>query len=157
MNGYELHRNWFNFSFENNKAKPIHTAIYMYAIEHCNKLGWKKEFGFPTQLVMEILGIKSYNTYIKALNDLVDFGFISMVEKSKNQWTSNVIALSNFNKALDKALDKANVNHVTKQSESTGERTGESTGSIDKQIYNNTHNNIFLIWFCMCCLFFHIM
>ena len=142
MNGYELHRNWFNFSFENNKAKPIHTAIYMYAIEHCNKLGWKKEFGFPTQLVMEILGIKSYNTYIKALNDLVDFGFISMVEKSKNQWTSNVIALSNFNEAHNKALDKATAKHTPKQLQGTHQSTHQSIDSINKHINYKTNKQI---------------
>jgi hypothetical protein len=51
-----------------------------------------------------------------------------MIEKSKNQYSSNIIALSNFNKALDKALDKALIKHTTKQR--------ESIDSIDKQ-YNN--------------------
>lgn len=30
-----------------------------------------------------------------------------MIERSKNQYSSNIIALSDFDKALDKALDKA--------------------------------------------------
>jgi hypothetical protein len=79
-------------------------------------------------LAKEAIGLKSYNTYIKTLNDLVDFGFIIMIEKSKNQYSSNIIALSNFNKALDKALDKALIKHTTKQR--------ESIDSIDKQINN---------------------
>lgn len=138
MNAFELNKKWFSFSFENKDAKPIHTAIYMYAIEHCNKLGWKKEFGFPTDLVMEVLSIKSYNTYSKALKDLVDFGFIEMVEKSKNQWSSNVIALLNFNKANIKALDKATPKHMSKQSESTIQSTCQSNDSIIKLLNKET-------------------
>ena len=100
---------------------------------------------------MEALSIKSYNTYIKALNDLVDFGFIKMVERSKNQYSSNRIALSNFNKALDKAndkaLDKALLKHstkqTTKQSESIIRSTVQSNDSINKPVnhINNKQEN----------------
>jgi hypothetical protein len=80
-------------------------------------------------MAMEATGIKSYNTYINSLNDLVDWGFIKMIEKSKNQHSSNVVALSKFDKALNKALDKALIKHKTKQSESTR----QSISSINKQ------------------------
>jgi len=109
--------------------KPNHTALYFFAIEHCNRLGWKEKFGFPTTMAMEAIGIKSYNTYINTLNDLVEYGFIKMIEKSKNQYSANIIALSNNDKALNKALDKALIKHSTKQSESTV----QSIDSIDKQ------------------------
>jgi hypothetical protein len=126
MNSYELSRNWFDWSFENpEKINPNHSALYFFTIEHCNRLGWKEKFGLPTTMAKESIGIRSYNTYIKTLNDLVDFGFIKLIEKSKNQYSSNIIALSNFNKALDKALDKALIKHATKQR--------ESISSIDKQ------------------------
>jgi hypothetical protein len=130
MTGYDLSRNWFDFCFENpEKIKPNHTAMYFFAIEHCNRLGWKKKFGFPATMVMEAIGIKSYNTYINTLKNLVEWGFIQMIERSKNQYSSNIIALSNFNKALDKALDKALVKHGSKQRESTV----QSIDSINKQ------------------------
>lgn len=130
MNTFDLSRNWFNFCFDNpEKIKPNHTAVYFFAIEHCNRLGWKEKFGFPTTMVMEAIGIKSYNTYINTLHDIVEFGFIDMIEKSKNQYSANIIALSKFDKALDKALDKAFIKHATKQSESTS----ESIVSINKQ------------------------
>ena len=58
-------------------------------------------------MAKEAVGIKSYNTYINSLNDLIEFGFIVMVEKSKNQYTANIVALSNFDKAQYKALDEA--------------------------------------------------
>jgi hypothetical protein len=130
MDIFKLYRNFWDFAFENpEKIKPNHIAIYSFAIEHCNRLGWKKKFGLPSTMTMEAVGIKSYNTYISAFNDLVEFGFIELVEKSKNQYSSNIIALSKFDKANNKALDKALIKHTTKQSESTG----ESISSIDIQ------------------------
>ena len=134
MNGYELSRKFVDFSFENpSKIKPVHYALYFFSIEHCNRLGWKKEFGLPTTMTMEAIGIRSYNTYSKTFNDLVSFGFFNLIERSKNQYSANIIALSNFNKALDKALDKAFIKHDTKQSESTT----QSIDSINKPITIN--------------------
>ena len=136
MNGYDLSRKFTDFCFENpSKIKPNHYALYFFAIEHCNRLGWKKEFGLPTTMTMEAIGVRSYNTYVNTFNDLVEFGFFNLVERSKNQYSSNIIALSNFNKALDKALDKAFIKHDTKQSESTQ----QSIDSIIKQITSNQY------------------
>lgn len=126
MTGYELSRQWFDFAFENpEKINPNHTAMYFFAIEHCNRLGWKEKFGFPSTMVMEAMGVKSYNTYKKTLDDLIEWGFFNMIEKSKNQYSSNIIALSKNNKASNKALDKALSKHSSKQ--------GESKESINKQ------------------------
>lgn len=136
MDYFLLTRNFWDFAFENpEKIKPNHCALYLFIVEHCNRLGWKKKFGLPTTMAKDAIGIRSYNTYINTLNDLVSFGLIELIEVSKNQYSSNIVALSNFNKALDKALDKAFINHVTKQSESTV----QSIDSIDKQY---TINNI---------------
>jgi hypothetical protein len=130
MDIFKLYRDFWDFAFENpEKIKPNHIAIFSFAIEHCNRLGWKEKYGLPSAMVMEATGIKSYNTYISAFNELVDFGFIKLVEKSKNQYSSNIIALSIFNKASNKALDKAFIKHTTKQSESTI----QSIDSIDIQ------------------------
>ena len=64
MNSYELSRDWFDFAFSNpEKIKPTHASIYFFAIEHCNRLGWKKNFGFPSQMVMESIGVKNWRTY----------------------------------------------------------------------------------------------
>ena len=133
MNGYELSRNWFDWCFENpSKVKPIHSAIFFFAIEHCNRLGWKKEFGFPSQMTMDAIGVRKYQTYGKALSDLVEWGFVEMIEKSKNQYSANIISINaqpKNGKAQGKALDKALVKHRAKQ----GKSTGQSNGSIDKQ------------------------
>jgi len=131
LTGYDLSRIWFDFCFENpERIVPNHTAMYFFIIEHCNRLGWKKKFGLPTSMTMDAIGIKSYNTYKKTITDLVDWGFIKMLELSKNQYSSNIIALSKYDKALDKALDKAMMKHGTKQ----GESMEQSISSIDKPI-----------------------
>jgi len=128
MDIYSLSRSFWDYSFENpDKIKPNHIAMYFFAIEHCNRLGWKEKFGFPTTMVMDAISIKSYNTFIKTLSELVDYGFIKMIEKSKNQYSANIITLSKFNKANDKALDKAMIKHSAKQVESTV----QSNDSID--------------------------
>jgi hypothetical protein len=86
MDIYKLYRDFWDYAFENPEViKPNHIAIYCFAIEHCNRLGWKKKYGLPSAMVMEATGIKSYNTYIDAFNKLVDIGVIELIEKSKNQ------------------------------------------------------------------------
>lgn len=135
MDYFKLCRDFWDYAFENpEKIKPNHCALYLFIVEHCNRLGWKNKFGLPTTMTKDAIGIRSYNTYIQTLNDLVDFGFIKMLEKSKNQYSSNIIALLNNDKALLKALDKAFIKHNTKQSEST-------TQSIDSIIKQYTINN----------------
>ena len=138
MNSYELSRKFFDWSFENpEKISPTHIAMYFFIIEHCNRLGWKEKFGLPTTMVKEAIGIKNYRTYTNALNDLVEWGFIIMIEKSKNQYSSNIIAIANFTKAHTKAsakaLDKALQKHDTKHC--------KSIDSIDKQLNNEPNNN----------------
>lgn len=139
MNSYELSRKWFDWCFENpEKINPTHTAIYMFAIEHCNRLGWKDKFGFPSQMTMDALGIKKHSTYIKYFNELVEMGFFKLVQKSKNQYSANIISLKSAIPKNGKALDKAFVKHVAKQSESIG----QSIRSIDKQLNNITIKQI---------------
>lgn len=135
MNSYELSRNFTDWCFDNpHKVKPIHYAIFYFSIEHCNRLGWKENFGFPSQMVMEAIGVKNWRTYSSGLNDLAEFGFIKIIEKSQNQYSSNIIAIVNFTKAHTKPLDKALSNHHTNHS--------QSTVSIDKQDNNKQINNI---------------
>jgi hypothetical protein len=146
MESYNLSRNWFNWCFDNpDKITPTHTAVYFFAIEHCNRLGWKDKFGFPSQMAMEAIGVRSWHTYIKVFNDLVEWGFFILLEKSKNQYSSNIISLTDAyvknNKAHDKALDKALTKHASKQQQSTH----QSNDSIIKQtnnITNKQYNNV---------------
>lgn len=129
MDHFKLLRDFWDFAFENpEKISPVHCALYCFIINHSNRLGRKEKLGLPTEMAKEAIGVKSYNTYIKTFNDLSDWGFILVLEKSKNQYSSNIIALSNFNKATTKALDKAMLMHSIKQTESNS----KSISSIDE-------------------------
>jgi len=87
LTGYDLSRNFFDFCFENPELiSPNHSAIYFFAIEHCNRLGWKRKYGFPTQMAMDAIGIKKHSTYIRYFNDLVEWGFFELMQKSQNQY-----------------------------------------------------------------------
>jgi hypothetical protein len=142
MNSFDLSRNWFNFSFENpEKISPGHTAIYFFALEHCNRLGDKEKFGFPSQMVMEAIGIKKHQTYIKYFNDLISWGFFKMVQKSQNQYSANIISITYAMPKKDKALDKAFIKHRAKQGQSTGQSIGQSKVYIDKQETNKQETN----------------
>lgn len=131
LNSYELSRNLFDWSYENpEKINTNHIALYFFIIEHCNRLGWKEKFGLPTGMAKEAIGIRNYRTYINTLNDLIEFGFIKLIEKSKNQYSSNIVAIVKNTKAHTKALDKARSKHIQKQV--------QSIDSINKQYNKET-------------------
>jgi hypothetical protein len=136
MDIYSLSKSFWDFSFENpEKIKPNHIALYFFVIEHSNRLGWKEKFSLPTIMTMEAIGIKNYKTYYSAFTELVEFGFIKLVEKSKNQYSANVIALVNFTEANTKALSKALYKHDTKHIP----KQVRSTVDIDILVYLNTY------------------
>jgi len=139
MNSYELSRAWFDFCFENpEKISPNHTALYFFCIEHCNRLGWKEKFGLPMEMAKEAIGIKNYRTYSKAFNDLVDFGFIKIIERSKNQYSANIIAIVKNAKATTKATTKALDNAMQKHKQ----KQVHGIVGIDKPNNKEPNNNI---------------
>jgi hypothetical protein len=146
MNGYDLSRSWFNFRFENPTiVRAIHTELYFFVIDKWNRLGQKDSFGLPTQFTMDALGIGSYNTYKKAFSDLVEWGFITVVQSSSNQYQAQIIALSKIDKATDKALDRATI-ASSKTDEATDEPTDKATDeptdkALDTIVEQRTKNN----------------
>lgn len=137
MNGYNLLRDWYNFKFSNpSKVKAIHSDMYCYLIDLWNRLGQKDEFGLPTQVTMEALGIGSYNTYKKTFDDLLQFGFVELIADSKNQHQSRIIALSKNDKANDKAPDKAlDKAHVKATDIINKQETIQQQTTIDYEFY----------------------
>jgi hypothetical protein len=108
MDYFKLLRDFWDFAFENpEKISPNHCALYCFVINHSNRLGRKEKLGLPTDMAKEAIGIKCYKRYISTLNDLIEWGFILMLEKSRNQYSSNIVALVYYDKPLSKALDKA--------------------------------------------------
>ncbi len=137
---YELSRKWFDWCFENpEKIRPTHTAMYFFIIEHCNRLGWKEKFWLPMEMTKDAIGIKNYRTYSDTLQDLIDWWFIKEIQKSKNQYSSCIIAIVENTKAHTKALDKALQKHSQKQ--------GQSIVCIDKHINQEPNNHT--TWFSL--------
>jgi hypothetical protein len=137
---YELSRQFFDWAFENpDLVKPVHIAVYFFAMEHCNRLGWKEKFGLPTTMSMEAIGIKSYKTYKVTFDELVQWGFIKVIKKASNQYSAVIIAMVKNTKAHTKAYTKATLKHAPKQVQSIDQSTCESTDSIDKP--NNQEPN----------------
>jgi hypothetical protein len=132
MNGYQLTRRWFNFAFENSEAKVQHTALYCWMVELNNRLGWKEEFTINTQFTMEGLSIGNKNTYLAALSDLENWGFIKTVRPSINQNYGRVISLrcNDNDTATTTAMDMA----LIQQSDDNG----EGSVPIVKQVNQET-------------------
>ena len=134
MNGYNLLREWFNFTFENTgTVRPIHSAMYAYLVDLWNRLGQKEKFGLPTYNTMELMNISSYKTYKKCLDSLIEFGFVKMVQKSINQHQSNIVALVEKSKASTKALDKATTKASTKASTTIDKQGTIEQGTIEQE------------------------
>lgn len=142
MTGYELSRAWFNWAFENsNLINANHGMLFMWIIEKKNRLGGAEKFGLPSEEAMMAMGIKSKNTYGKVLQDLIAFGWVIMVQKSKNQWSANIIAISKTKlaqwTARGTALDTALVQQYIQHEDSTGDGSIYGSDTINKPITNN--------------------
>jgi len=144
MNGYNLSRWWFNYSFENKEAKCQHTAIFLWCIELNNRMGWKSEFGLPTNSTMEGLSIGNKATYLNALKDLHNWGFIEIIKESKNQYQACIIRICSEKCHYENAtpLDSALIQHSTQHSDGIGSSTSVSIVPIDKQINKQTKKQV---------------
>jgi hypothetical protein len=137
---FELSRQYWDFAFENTDlVTPTHAALYFYCIDLYNRLGWAEKFGLPSENTMTVLGIKKGHTYNKYLNDLVQWGFIKMVEKSKNQHTANIIAMPKNGTPNGKAHGKAHGRAINLLCQKTADHAarhrasnGHGTGHINK-------------------------
>lgn len=140
MNSYDLSRNFWNWAFDNpEKISPNHAAVYFFAIEHCNRLGWKEKFGFPSQMTMDAIGIKKHSTYIRYFKDLIEFGFFELIQESKNQYSSNIIRLTSALPKKGEAIDKAMLTHRDKHTANQKEYK-QTTKQLNKEQLNNIDN-----------------
>jgi hypothetical protein len=83
---------------------------------------------------MQAVGISKHQTYKKHFDDLVSWGFFSIIQESKNQHTATIIALPKNGIAQGKALDKATRGHGSKQH--------EGTDTVNKLINQETKKQI---------------
>lgn len=117
MDYFKLHRDYWDWAFNNpDLCTPTTAAVYSFAIENWNRLGHPDKFRLGSEMTATAVGVK-YKAYKKALDILVDNGFITYVQKSKNQYSANIICLGQKGQSTSKALDKA----MNKQGQSTGQ------------------------------------
>jgi len=140
MNGYELSRNWFSFSFDNYKCKTQHTALFFWIVELNNRFGWKKQFSLRTNEALETLSIGNKNTYLSALRDLDEWGFIKIISPSKNQNQACIVEISRIKSdtTLHTTLDTALIQRGNDTAYDTAYDTASSTDPIDKQVNKET-------------------
>lgn len=121
MDWYTLSRQWFDFAFENpDKSITTEWLLYLWIVENWNRNGQKEKFWLPTFHSMSACGIKSPNTYHKALKNIIEYWFIKVLQEAKNQNTSTVISLLAYpkNESADKsALDMALIQQLSQQEE----------------------------------------
>ena len=94
MKGYEFFKIFEDFLDEHpEKLKLKHHSIFFLCVRLCNEVGWKEKFQLPTKHTMNRLNMTNKETYYNGLNDLVKWGLIDMIQKSKNQSTACYISL----------------------------------------------------------------
>lgn len=124
LTGYELSKDWFDFAFANTDlVSPNHSALMFWIIEKWNRLKKAAKFGLPTDDAMTAMGIRNWRTYKNTLDDLVTWGFVLMVEKSKNQYTANIIAIVKNAKAPEESAPAKNTNASQKHEQKHGRST----------------------------------
>lgn len=114
INGYNLSRKFWDYASENEGINPNHCALYFFIIELFNRSKWREVISFDSFSIMSVIGIKSYKTFVKTLNELSDLGLIQIVNKSTNQYTENKIALVNFTRPNTEANTRPNTRPNTK-------------------------------------------
>jgi SOS-response transcriptional repressor LexA len=133
---FDYFNGYWNWAADNPAHNnPTSTAIYFYIVSVANQLGWKPEFNLSSTQIMNGCNIANYKTYKKHFDILAENGLISIVNQSKNQYTSNTIALVNFTKAKPKQRQSTS-EALPKQDQSTY----QSTAHIHKTIKTNKNN-----------------
>lgn len=132
LNGYSLTSEWFEFVLDNpDKVTGNHTALYLWLVQINNRCQWREKFQITTRESMDGMSCKSRATYTKCFDHLVEWGFVSIVIRSTNQYQCTVIS-----------LHKKCTTTGTDTDQSTGTDTGQITGHIPKQLNNETLKTI---------------
>lgn len=144
LSGYELSRQWFDFCLENPELiSPAHTALYFFCIDHCNRLGWREKFGLPTAMAMNAIGVKTWRTYSQALCDLERWKFVTVIEKSKNQYCATVIAIDKKAVAQQKHKHKQSRSTVKSKAEAEQKQSSHNKTSINLNKHNKPNKHLF--------------
>jgi len=94
---------------------------------------------------MEWLNIKSKSTYYKIFNDLIEWKFINIIQKAKNQNSANIISISSpFADTKNKsALDSANIQQTnsTRTTDVLAKEHNRTSKQLNKWTKEKTENS----------------
>lgn len=148
INGYKLHKDWFNFVLSNpEKVTPSHTALYLWIVEINNRTSWRKKFAITSRECMDGMACTSRTTYAKCLKDLIEWEFIFMVQKSNNQHIANVISLHKIctsdvqasEQPSEQPSEQAVFNQVDYSKISKIEETTKPSKQVDTKEFNKNN------------------
>jgi hypothetical protein len=147
MNSYILSRQWFDFAFENpDQITVTQAALYMWLIEVNNRSGWSEKFAFNTEDAGKAIGVHNRKTIWKALNELAENGFVSIIYKSSHRHKPSVICLPvtqhELKGSLDKSLSYQSENWTSKGTVSgqVREQYGNGKGTVSGHSYKPLNN-----------------
>lgn len=96
MDYLELSEHWFEWSRQSDKpVGAIHHAI-MFLIISTSERSKTQKIVIESEEVKDKLGLRKNYPLLKLLEEIADFGFIKILEKGKNQHTSNIIFVQNL-------------------------------------------------------------
>jgi hypothetical protein len=145
--GYNYSRVWFDFALYNpGSVTGNHTALYLWLVELNNRLKWLESFGLTYREGMDGMSCKSRTTYNKCFKNLIQWGFIKIVKKSRNQYEANIIALSKNVQAKIIWQTKNCTTNGISNGISNGTTNGISNGTIPKTVKTNKQLNLINIY-----------
>jgi len=140
-NGYSLTKEWFEFALCNpDIVSGNHTALYLWIVQVNNTTGWKEKFGLTVREGMDGMSCKSRTTYYKCFQNLLDWGFVTIVIPSKNQYQCNIITLIKNGTPNNGTPNNGQSN--TNNWSSTRSSTRSSTGTILKPLNIKTDEDV---------------
>ncbi len=139
--GYDLSRAWFDYAFEHSRTvRPIHTAIYFWCIEKANRLGWVDEFQLPTDEACRALGIKDPKSFRAALDELIQWGIIRLIQQAASQNVARWVSLNGCSFQGSDALDRVLSNDVRlSEKRSSDTPSGTPTSPLNTKPQTTNH------------------
>jgi len=91
----ELTAAWFKWVAEHPAhARHIHFALYYFLVFYNAQIKWPPKFVFSLEEAKHHLGDAATSTYAGALNDLIEWGFVNLIQRGANQYRPTVISLT---------------------------------------------------------------
>lgn len=131
-NIHTLIKEFFEFVYNNpERIEPGHGSLYFWILERNNSLFWKPVFGLPTSQAMRMVGIKCPKYYRRIRSDLIEWGFIKVVNQSKNQYDAIQISVP-YRSELDKMNGNTQLDFYDRNARDIQEQKNQAMLELEK-------------------------